>query len=139
MKQLRKTHQREIILEELCANPTHPTADELYERVRRRLPRVSLATVYRNLEILSDLGIIQKIETAGRQKRYDGNPERHHHIRCLHCGRVDDVDMAEDSEFEIKMPERSRHGFRVMDVKVDFSGICPDCEKEARASRSNAH
>ncbi len=139
MKQLRKTHQREIILEELCANPTHPTADELYERVRKRLPRVSLATVYRNLEILSDLGIIQKIETAGRQKRYDGNPERHYHIRCIYCGRVDDVDFADTQNLDIKMPSESRHGFKVMDVRVDFSGICPECEREVRASRGNKH
>ncbi len=128
MKQLRRTHQREIILEELCAHPVHPTADELYERVRRRLPRVSLATVYRNLEILSDLGIIQKIEAAGRQKRYDGNPEPHHHIRCVRCGRVDDVDLPESARVEVTMPERSRNGFKIMDYKLDFSGLCPQCQ-----------
>ena len=131
MKPLRKTHQREIILEELCAHPVHPTADELYERVRKRLPRVSLATVYRNLEILSDLGIIQKIETAGRQKRYDGNPEPHYHIRCIGCGRVDDVDLPRPAEVQTEIPERSRNGFKVLDLKVDFYGLCPACEEKS--------
>ena len=67
------TRQRPVILEELKNLTTHPTADELYSMVRRRLPRISLGTVYRNLEILSEMGLAQKLESAGAQRRYGGD------------------------------------------------------------------
>ncbi|MCI5132654.1 MAG: transcriptional repressor, partial [Candidatus Electrothrix sp. EH2] len=67
---LRMTHQRELILEELGNCHNHPTADALYERIKKKLPRISLATVYRNLEILSEAGMIRKLEISGRQKRF---------------------------------------------------------------------
>lgn len=130
MQNLRKTHQREVILEELKAYPVHPTTDELYERVRKKLPRISLATVYRNLEVLSELGVIQKIETSGRQKRFDGNPQEHYHIRCIHCGKVDDIDV--DEEGTINIPEKSRHGFSVIGYKIEFTGICPACSSQKK-------
>ena len=75
-KNLRLTRQRSIILEELRAMGRHPTACELYDAVRGRLPRISLATVYRNLEFLSEKGLIRKITTAGRRKRFDMDPCR---------------------------------------------------------------
>ena len=68
----RNTPQRRIILEELCAVTTHPTAGELYGIVRRRLPRVSLGTVYRNLEVLYANGVINKLDYAGAEARFDG-------------------------------------------------------------------
>ena len=128
MQNLRRTHQREVILQELRAVPNHPTADELYERVRKRLPRISLATVYRNLEVLAELGVIQKIESSGRQKRFDGNPMEHHHIRCVHCGRVDDIEAGEIKE--IKLPETSREGYKVLGYNVAFFGVCPSCSEK---------
>ena len=70
---MNKTAQREAILEELRSVDTHPTADELYVMLRRRMPQISLGTVYRNLEQLSQLGVIQKLATTGKQKRFDGN------------------------------------------------------------------
>jgi Fur family ferric uptake transcriptional regulator len=85
------TRQRQIILEELRKADTHPSADEVYETVRKRLPRISLGTVYRNLEILSELGEIQKLELGGDLKRFDRKPNKHYHIRCMNCGRVDDA------------------------------------------------
>jgi Fe2+ or Zn2+ uptake regulation protein len=72
---LRMTHQREIILDELNRSKTHPTADELFDRIKHKLPRISLATVYRNLEILSAAGLIKKLEMSGRQKRFDWDRE----------------------------------------------------------------
>ena len=122
---VRMTHQREIILEELKQLKTHPTADELYDIVRKRLPKISLATVYRNLDVLADLGMIQRIEISGRQKRFDGNPEPHHHIRCLVCGRVADVEI--EKHPEINFHEIKAHGFKVVGFRLEFEGICPEC------------
>ena len=92
-KEHRMTYQRHLILQELVKTKTHPSADEIYTNVRQILPRISLGTVYRNLEVLAQLGYIQKIEFAGNQKRFDGNPENHFHIVCIFCQRVDDIPM----------------------------------------------
>ena len=89
--QRRKTRQRQVILEELQAVTSHPTAVELYQLVRRRLPRVSLGTVYRNLDLLARMGLIEKKEHSGGEARFDANTAQHDHLRCVRCGRVDDL------------------------------------------------
>jgi len=124
---IRITHQREIILDELKTLKTHPTADELCELVRLRLPRVSLATVYRNLEWLCQRGIVQKIEVGGRQKRFDGTVELHYHIRCISCGRVDDVDMIPVDMLEQDLSKKS--GYTIKGHRLEFWGTCPACTK----------
>ena len=95
------TRQRRVILEELRKVNTHPSADEIYEIVRKRLPRISLGTVYRNLEILSEYGDIQKLEPGCSLKRFDGNPNEHCHIRCVSCDRIADAPMASDLEIDL--------------------------------------
>lgn len=87
----RHSRQRDIILEEVRRGKTHPSAQEVYDRVRPRLPKISLGTVYRNLEQLAAHGLIRKLELPGDQRRFDGDVSEHYHIRCLVCGRVDDV------------------------------------------------
>jgi Fur family ferric uptake transcriptional regulator len=128
VNKLRMTHQRQVILEELRAVTSHPTADNLFGKVRQRLPKISLATVYRNLELLAESGVILKLETSGRQKRFDGNPRRHDHIRCLQCGRVADVPMD-----VIGMPDETPPdiaGFKVLGYRLEFEGLCPDCRDD---------
>lgn len=128
------TCQRQIILEELRRVCSHPTADEVYEMVRRRLPRVSLGTVYRNLEMLSQLGIIQKIEVGGAKKRFDGNPENHYHMRCLRCDRVDDVPMEPLGGIEDRI--RPATDYEIVGHRLEFIGLCPRCrETEERPAR----
>ena len=83
---IRLTTQRQIILEELAKVKTHPTASELYDMVRKRLSRIGLGTVYRNLELMADSGMILKIEVGGTQKRFDATTDDHYHIRCSACG-----------------------------------------------------
>lgn len=125
----RMTKQRRIILEELRKLTSHPTADELYEIVRERLPRVSLGTVYRNLEVLSESGEILKLESAGSQKRFDGNAREHLHVRCMHCGRVGDVEAVAD----VKMPDLGIFKcecFSITRAALEFYGICDHCRKE---------
>ncbi|NDV26111.1 Fur family transcriptional regulator [Desulfovibrio sp. JC010] len=119
----RRSKQRELILEELKGLTCHPTADELYERVRKRLPNISLGTVYRNLELMADHGVILKIETGGKN-RFDGNAEPHPHIRCLQCGKVDDV-MNEVTAPEIS--EIEAQGYDVKGCSIEYFGLCPEC------------
>ncbi len=122
---LRITHQREVILEELRSVTSHPTADDLYDMVRQRLPRISLATVYRNLEWMTDQGMVQKIEVGGRQKRFDGNVEPHYHIRCMECGKVDDVELQQFRNIENRLVDE--RGYKVLGHRLEFMGICPVC------------
>jgi Fur family ferric uptake transcriptional regulator len=119
------TGQRQVILEELRKVTVHPTADEVFAMVRKIMPHISLATVYRNLEILSSLGLVQKLECAGNQRRYDGNPRRHHHIRCCGCGSVSDVADEAVTEFSF-LPDRIP-GYRVLNYSFMFIGVCDEC------------
>ncbi len=90
-KRRRHTPQRQVILDELHALHTHPTAAELYALVRQRLPRISLGTVYRNLEVLCEDGLARQLPLAGADTRYDGQVHRHDHVRCTACGIVRDL------------------------------------------------
>ncbi len=124
---LRMTHQREIILDELRRAKTHPTADELYERIKKKLPRISLATVYRNLEILSETGLIKKLEISGRQKRFDWDPQDHDHVYCTKCHRVDNIPTETGTLLSIT-PELQK-GYRITGCRIEFYGLCPNCLK----------
>lgn len=126
---LRMTHQREIILEELNKSRTHPTADDLYGMVRTRLPRISLATVYRNLEQMSEAGLVRKLVFSGCQNRFDGVVKSHHHIRCRKCGKVADIKARVSDLSEHVMPEDC--GYDDVSFVVEFTGICPDCRDNA--------
>ena len=123
-KDMRLTNQRKVILEELQSVTSHPTADELYEMVRKRLPRISLGTVYRNLEVLSSCGLILKLEVAGQQKRFDGDTSPHHHVRCIKCGRVGDVFKVRDYPDIIDHCETD---FTITGHRLEFLGVCPEC------------
>ena len=128
----RMTTQRKVILEELRKVDTHPSADEVYEMVRKRLPRISLGTVYRNLEILSERGEIQKLELSGTLKRFDGVAENHYHIRCVDCGRV--VDAPVDCDIEINNQLKDTTNYRIIGHKLEFIGICPACQNNSKPS-----
>ena len=122
----RNTRQRTVVLEELKKSSCHPTAAELYEIARARMPKISLGTVYRNLEVLAENGVIQKLEISGAEARFDGNPERHYHVRCIRCERVDDGhDLPADF---VQEEVQSLAGYDIVGFRLDFLGVCPDCQ-----------
>jgi len=127
-KNLRMSKQRKAILETLKDLKCHPTADEVYELVRQKLPRISLGTVYRNLEILSSSGMIRKMQQGGTQRRYDGCVDDHYHIRCIHCDRVDDVTMDQLNPCEDIL--RRKCNYKIVGHWLEFIGICPECQKD---------
>jgi Fur family ferric uptake transcriptional regulator len=124
------TPQRQAILEELRRLTSHPTADEVHALVRRRLPRVSLGTVYRNLEVLCDCGLIQKLEMGGGQKRFDSSTGVHYHLRCARCGRVEDAPVEPLTTIDDAL--RKVSGYEIMGHRLEFIGVCPACRKEGR-------
>jgi Fur family ferric uptake transcriptional regulator len=128
---IRLTTQRQIILEELSKVKTHPTASELYDMVRKRLPRIGLGTVYRNLELMADSGVILKIEVGGTQKRFDATTDEHYHIRCSVCGKVDDIDVPVVKELVAQAAETT--SYLIMGHHVEFTGICSTCQQQQQA------
>lgn len=126
MTQTRMTRQRSVILEALRSVDTHPTADEIYGMVRKKLPRISLGTVYRNLELLAGSGKIRRLDKAGAQKHFDGNMTPHHHVRCRGCGRIGDVFSS------VPLPDVAQAtvpGFTLEAVELEFVGLCEGCRE----------
>jgi Fur family ferric uptake transcriptional regulator len=128
-KRFRMTRQRRIILEELKKLCSHPTADEVYDTVRRRMPRISLGTVYRNLEILSQWGLVQRLDLAGAPRRFDGSTRDHYHVRCVGCGELEDVPVEPLQDLEASVRTRTR--FEIIGHRLNFIGLCPNCRREA--------
>jgi Fur family ferric uptake transcriptional regulator len=95
--------------------------------VRKRLPHISLGTVYRNLEVLSELGLIQTLELGGNIKRFDWNLKKHYHIRCLRCGRVDDAPIAPFNRLENELYDVTV--YTIIGHRLEFEGLCPYCSK----------
>lgn len=124
----RNTRQRQVVLEELRKLESHPTAAELYELARRRLPRISLGTVYRNLELLVQMGVIRKVETSAAESRFDSKTDRHHHVHCVCCGKIADArGLPEDpANWTIE----NVNGYAVQGFRLDFVGVCPACQQE---------
>jgi Fur family ferric uptake transcriptional regulator len=123
----RHSKPRAVILEELQKVRSHPTASELHEIVRERLPKVSLGTVYRNLELLVQAGVVQKLGGAA-EARFDGDTEPHYHIRCLQCGRVDDVQ--DVPGYEPDQGAEGLLGYKLLGHRLEFLGFCPACRDE---------
>ena len=102
----RRSRQRDVILDIVRGTDAHPTAAWVYEHARGRLPRISLGTVYRNLKGLSKDGLIREYHWSGQPVRFDGNIEKHDHLRCLHCGNVLDLPAVLDDWAAVKAGRR---------------------------------
>ena len=120
------TRQRRAILEQFRAPGRHLGADAVYERVRRRLPNISLGTVYRNLDILCRAGLIRKLHLGGGQKLYDGTTHRHYHVRCVRCGMISDIPAEPFGDLEAAAALK---GFVILSHELEFEGLCQKCHK----------
>ena len=125
----RKTIQRSLVLEAVNKLHNHATADEIYDAVIIEHPNISKATVYRNLNTLSEMGEIRKLEIPGGADRYDHCTHNHCHIKCDKCGRLFDVDMDYISGLESNI--RDTRGFDFTGYDIIFRGTCPDCKKHS--------
>ena len=122
------SRQREAVLVYLRSTKSHPTAEQIYQKVREEFPKISLGTVYRNLNLLSEMGEIRKMEIPGGADRFDHRCHDHCHVRCEQCGRVFDVDM--DYVTGLEKGIRDTHGFAFTGYDILFRGICPECRKD---------
>lgn len=120
----RMTAQRRVIAQALDGDHVHLTVEQVFQRARRHLPELSLATVYNTLNELVALKELQQMEVPGSPTRYDPNTEhRHDHLVCLRCGEVHDV----FPRGKLQLPESQRFGHRIVGQETVFKGYCPRC------------
>lgn len=134
---MRQSRQRDIVLEVVRSTMDHPTADWVYRQARRRLSRISLATVYRNLKRLADEGVIRELHAAGHAVRFDGNTGRHYHIRCLGCGRVSDLPISVEPLLEQHAARATN--YRILGHQVEIHGLCPLCQATKTHNDNYSH
>ncbi|WP_437969672.1 transcriptional repressor [Sorangium sp. So ce260] len=139
---LKLTPQRLAIVRELAADPTHPTAQELFERLRPTLPTMSFATVYNTLDALASAGLCVALSLSPGASRFDPNMEAHHHAVCDRCGLVRDVP-CEPSELSAQRPDEiapapltAAPGFEVRAVERIYRGLCAACAKGRQGDES---
>jgi len=123
----RKSKQKQAVLRVLNGTTSHPTAKWIYEEVRQEIPDISLGTVYRNLKLLKCEGKILELDftTLGR---FDGNIYNHYHFRCERCGGMFDVDEPVDKLMDDRVAQKT--GFKVTHHRLEFRGLCKDCQSE---------
>ncbi len=120
---LKITPQRVAVYEVLLSRDDHPTVEEIYNEIKKRYPFVSLATVYRTVETLEELGFVKKVAYWGGSVRYDANVSDHHHLICTQCGAIRDVEFCIDWT-----PPAYMEGYRVHKYSLHIYGVCPKCQ-----------
>ncbi|MBP7602971.1 MAG: transcriptional repressor [Spirochaetes bacterium] len=123
----KRSRQREKILELLQGTKSHPSADWIYERLKKDFKNLSMGTVYRNLGILIDQGFVRKIDFGSTFDRFDANVTRHYHFVCERCGSISDVEMPFDQALNRKAARMGN--LDVRDHRIEFFGICGRCGK----------
>jgi Fe2+ or Zn2+ uptake regulation protein len=126
----RLTHRRQEVYEVLLEQRDHPTATEVFLRVKDRVPSISLATVYNCLETLTDAGLVKQVNLDRAPSRYCPNLDEHGHFHCSQCGGITDIDFKDGThQSHLRLPR----GSVVNHVEVAIKGLCPECAAQARA------
>lgn len=121
---LKLTPQRLAILRYLEGNKEHPSADDVYRAISKQFPMMSFATVYNTLEALKRRGQIMELNFDPFKKRFDPNPNPHHHVICIHCQKILDV----QNEFLLEPPKIESENFEIIGNHIEFYGICSKCK-----------
>jgi Fur family transcriptional regulator, peroxide stress response regulator len=120
---LAATHQRQKIYEALVSRPGHYSPEEIYEQVKRDLPSISLATVYKNLKTFVQAGLVREVAVEGRAARFDVKGAPHHHFICDRCGNVEDIEW-----YDVPTPASRSLGTRILrECELIFRGLCTKC------------
>ncbi|MBC7262906.1 MAG: transcriptional repressor [Chloroflexi bacterium] len=129
------TSQRRAILDVLRGTENHPDANWIFEHVRHTLPRISIATVYRNLRLLCNAGLVRELRCDPSIAHYDARTEQHYHVVCHRCGAIGDVDCARFTGLEARAAQNT--DFTVDDHDVIFLGLCPSCQLTEQKASDN--
>ena len=132
---MRITPQRTEVFRVLASTDGHPDADSIHRRVRRRIPNISLDTVYRILYRLEDEGLVSRVQVSSDRLRFDGNTDRHHHFVCSRCGMIRDFTSEEADTLPV--PDEVRSWGRIENRQLQVRGVCRGCLKKRRRSRTD--
>ena len=130
---LKLTHQRLEIYREMASTEEHPDADTVHRRVRKRIPVVSKDTVYRNLKLLAEHGLISIVGLSHDRLRFDANREPHHHFVCVRCGRIQDF--CSPCLASIQMPQEAKTYGNPVSLHLEVKGVCVSCQSPTKGRR----
>lgn len=123
---IRITPQRYAILEYLVESKSHPTADEIYKHLEHRFPNMSVATVYNNLRLFTEIGFVIEMAYGDSSSRFDFTSTKHYHAICDKCGKV--VDVFYPGLEDVESATEQLTGFKIRDHRLEMYGLCPDCQ-----------
>ena len=127
----RITPQRLAVLRILATSEDHPTVEQIFEKVKADFPTTSLATVYKTIALLKDLNEVLELGFPDGSNRYDGNrPFPHPHVVCTRCKKIVDPELVSLDEVQEEMTHKT--GYRILYHRLDFVGLCPECQKETQ-------
>ena len=126
------THQRQILYRALAESDDHPSPEALYERVKRKIPAISLGTVYRNIKLFREIGLLKEPTPLHELSRLDANLSDHHHLICRSCGSITDLpaEQVESVHFREGIPS----GFKIERYEIEILGLCRLCGAKSKAS-----
>ncbi len=131
---LAATHQRRVIYETVMSLHGHPSPERIYEGVRKKIPTISLATVYKNVRTFLDSGMLREVSFHHGSLRVEPNEHEHHHLVCVRCKQITDLDT--ESLGPVRVKERLPRGFQVTRITVDVLGICAACAAKGSSRQS---
>jgi len=124
------THQREVIFLAVMSSKGHPSPESIYDDVRRRIPSISLATVYKNIHTFLEAGLLREVSPHHGSLRLEANLAEHHHLVCTRCKAI--VDLPETDVAPVELKRALPEGFRVLRYSVEFQGLCPACSSDIK-------
>ena len=127
----RETKQRRVVFEAVRKTPSHPTADSIFEQVREEMPKISLGTVYRNLSVLRNEGLVREVYGTDRRAHYEANTTPHAHFMCSACGEIWDVEGLPEMSFDWRTL-KDLVGCEIHEQAIEFRGVCPTCQRKTR-------
>jgi Fe2+ or Zn2+ uptake regulation protein len=135
-RKLRSSNRRKVVHQIVESAHDHPTAQVVFERARQRIPSISLGTVYRNLQLLVEEGLLLERKVDDRPARYEANRYRHYHICCLQCGALEDLSVPYQTVLDRRVQKMVR--YKLQEHRMEFYGICPQCQADAEERAQTA-
>ncbi len=132
--QLAATHQRQVIYEAVMSLPGHPSPEDIYDLARRKVPSISLATVYKNIRTFLDSGMLREVSLHHGSLRVEANHHAHHHLVCVRCKSILDLD--EQSLEPLRFRQKLPRGFQVQRISVDVLGVCAACSAKRASAKT---
>lgn len=126
---LKLTPQRLAIFKYLEGNIDHPTADKIYNDIKKDFSTMSLATVYKTLDTMKEKGYLQELTIDKDRKHYDPDTAQHHHLICIKCKKIVDI----KKDFSIEVPDEYKGSFELTGTNIEFYGICPECKPRVKS------